>query len=212
MSQPRHWAAGFFGLVLLSLFSAEVKAQVSVGGFAGISHFNVDQRDQSSEIELSSKTGLAIGALLDFAFRDRMSFQFEPMFLHKGTVATVTGFGDVDVQASYLEIPVMIKFMFGTGRVQPYLTGGPSFGFLLSAKQKADFIPSEAEDIKDQSEKFEVALTAGGGVQFPLGATATKGFVQARYYLGLTDTHAGEEHHRSRGYMVTTGVSFPLGR
>jgi len=210
MSVKARYLAAVGGAALVAIVAVPASAQVSVGAFAGISHFSVDQEVEVDGVELSNKTGLAVGGIVNFALTEMVGLQFEPMFLHKGSTADVTGFGQVDVTASYLELPVLLTYSFGTGSIRPYLMVGPTVGYLLSAKQEAEFIPEAAEDIKDRSEDIEFGVTGGLGVQFPLGATLN-GFVQGRYYHGLTDTHAEEENHKSRGYKLVAGFLYPLG-
>jgi len=117
----------------------------------------------------------------------------------------------VDVKASYLEVPAMAKFTFGESSVRPSLMVGPSIGFLLSAEQTAEFIDGADEDISDTTEDIEFGLTGGGGLEFDLGDSSVDAFVQARYYLGLSDTHTEEENHKSRGFKFVAGLSFPIG-
>jgi outer membrane immunogenic protein len=167
----------------LTFGQESVKAQTSLGIFAGSSHFTVDQEVEIDGVELSYKTGLVAGALLGVGVNDVFSIQIEPMFLHKGSIADISGVGKAHIRASYFEIPAMLKFVVGQGSIRPYLMAGPSFGFLLSAKQTAPFIPSSAEDIKDKSETFEFGLSGGAGMEFPIGDTPATGFLQGRYRM-----------------------------
>jgi len=105
----------------------------------------------------------------------------------------------------------MAKFTFGESSVRPSLMVGPSIGFLLSAEQTAEFIDGADEDISDTTEDIEFGLTGGGGLEFDLGDSSVDAFVQARYYLGLSDTHTEEENHKSRGFKFVAGLSFPIG-
>ncbi|SOD03382.1 Opacity protein [bacterium JGI 053] len=195
-------------LASIALFApaVEANAQVSVGVFGGAVSFNVAGVNDS-RVKLSHNGGLTAGGLLNVGITDRVSLQLEPMFIQKGAKVAVEGIGDVDVEASYLEVPVLLKVPFGQGRVQPFAMAGPSFGLLLSARQRADFIPREQQDIKDESESFEFGVTGGAGVAFPL-SPRVQGFAQGRYHHGLVDTDTAEdESHRSRGWTLVAGVS-----
>jgi len=115
---------------------------------------------------------------------------------------------------SYLEIPVMCTYSFGTGDIKPYAMAGPSLGYLLSSEAKTTFEGYTAEtDEKDNTKDFDFGLCFGGGVSMPVGSNAV--FIEARYALGLTNTNddpndPNDTDVKTRGIQIFAGITFPL--
>lgn len=86
-------------------------------------------------------------------------------------ILTVTG----KVHLNYLNVPVLVKYQHRSGF---FAEAGPQFGFLLSARLKANDIKS---DMKDDFKKFDMGSTIGIGF-----LTKWNVGVNARYQLGLT--------------------------
>ncbi len=172
----------------------------------------------------SNYTTFDFGGFFEYWFSNTIGIQVNGLYNMKGVKAKggfnasfdTLGFiadiqGDIEgtVKLTYISFPVLAKIAFGEGNaLRPYLVVGPELGFLSSAKVALEMdakIEIEAigysgtesfdedEDIKDQLESTEFALNIGGGVEFPLGSA--KGFLDARYDLGLTKINkaTGEE-------------------
>lgn len=78
-----------------------------------------------------------------------------------------------DIDLSYLNIPVMVKFYLPAG---VNLQLGPQFGILTEAED------SEGNDLTDALKSSDVSAAFGAGWDAPFGLQ-----VSARYVLGLTD-------------------------
>ena len=100
----------------------------------------------------------------------------------------------------------MLKFAFGSGDTKPYVMAGPTFGYLLSAKQ-------DETDIKDDVKSIDFGLTFGGGVSLPMGNNTV--FVEGRYTLGLSDINDDSgpdaDKIKTKGIQIMAGITFSLG-
>lgn len=104
---------------------------------------------------------------------------------------------------NYLEVPVLFKYTQKRDGPRAYVNGGPYAGFLLKATQETRgtsplYIDRNATpfpmpippitwdadtDVTDSLNRFNVGMTGGGGVQFPVGKNYF--FVDARAAYGL---------------------------
>lgn len=202
------------GLILLAQ-PTPASSQVHIGVIGGVSLAKTAIEPDVSAFSFSNRTGSALGGVLRFDLAGGAALQFEPMVIGKGTKVDVEGFGEtVTVTSWYLEIPAMLTVEFGSSSVHPYIMAGPTLGYLLSANQKASFIPPEEEDVKPAASNFDFGLGLGGGVRIPAGSNTV--FVEGRYVLGLTNTDADEsagdftESIKNRGILLLAGFTFPF--
>ncbi len=188
---------------LITVLSAN--AQVNFGVIGGLNLANVSFDPDPDGVDLSNRTGFGIGGVLSFGLGETLALQLEPMFLQKGAKATVQGFGETELKSSYIEVPAMLKFAFGSSDTKPYVIAGPTIGYLLSAKQ-------DETDIKDDVKSIDFGLTFGGGVSLPMGNNTV--FVEGRYSLGLSDINddsSDDTKIKTKGIQIMAGFTFPLG-
>ncbi|KAA3660814.1 MAG: PorT family protein, partial [Calditrichaeota bacterium] len=116
----------------------------------------------------------------------------------------------------YIEVPVLLKFLFGQNDVKPYAMVGPSIGYLLSSKMEYDLgiFGSGEEDIKDETKSIDFGVGFGGGVTMPMGKNSI--FVEARYAIGFVnlndDPEDTETEIKTNGFQVFVGMTFPIGK
>ena len=182
-------------------------AQVNLGVIGGLNLASLSFDPDPDGVDLSNRTGFGIGGVLSFGLGETLALQLEPMFLQKGAKATGQGItGETEVKASYIEVPAMLKFAFGSGEIKPYVMAGPTIGYLLSAKQDED-------DIKDDVKNIDFGLAFGGGVSLPMGNKTV--FVEGRYSLGLTDINDDSDPDadeiKTKGIQIMAGITFPFG-
>jgi len=193
----------FFALLSTLFIVMPVKAQVHLGVSGGLNLANVNV-DPDDGIDFSRLTAFGLGGVLDYGLSENVTLRFEPMYLQKGT----TRFG-ADVKLAYLEVPVMFKYAFGTSNTKPYIMAGPTFGFNLSAKIKAD----EEQDIKDEIKSVDFGLVLGAGVSLPMGNNSL--FLEARYALGLANINDAPDDPdldiKTIGIQIFAGITFPIG-
>ena len=187
-------------------------AQVNFGVIGGLNLANLSV-DPDDGVDLSNRTAFGIGGILSFGVGETLALQLEPMFLQKGAKLKLSDLGftlEAEIKVSYIEVPAMLKFAFGSGDTKPYVMAGPTVGYLLSAKVKDDM---EEQDIKDDVKNIDFGLAFGGGVSLPMGNNTL--FVEARYSLGLSDLNDDPDDPdtsiKTKGIQIMAGITFPLG-
>jgi hypothetical protein len=117
--------------------------------------------------------------------------------------------GKITESFNYLHIPVVLKFKLASeGKFVPFLLAGPAVGFLLSAKEN-DI------DIKPWFKSTDFGADLGFGAEMAAGEKM-KAFLEARFYLGLTNVYTPEiiimapmEYTmKNRALLVTVGLIF----
>jgi len=187
-------------------------AQVNFGVIGGLNLANLSV-DPDAGVDISNRTAFGIGGILSFGVGETLALQLEPMFLQKGAKLKLSEQGftlEAEIKVSYIEVPAMLKFAFGSGDTKPYVMAGPTVGYLLSAKVKDDM---EEQDIKDDVKNIDFGLAFGGGVSLPMGNNTL--FVEARYSLGLSDINDDPDDPdtsiKTKGIQIMAGITFPLG-
>ena len=193
-------------LTLISVLPAT--AQVNLGVIGGLNLANLSV-DPDQGVDISNRTAIGIGGILSFGMGETLALQLEPMFLQKGAKLKFSEQGftlETEFKISYIEVPAMLKFAFGSSDTKPYVMAGPTVGFLLSAK-------AEDEDVKDDVKSIDFGLAFGGGVSLPMGNNTL--FVEARYSLGLSDINDDPDDPdtsiKTKGIQIMAGITFPLG-
>jgi opacity protein-like surface antigen len=202
----------FFALLLV----LPVGAQTRLGFTAGLNLANSGSdeladaiaADAGADTELSSRLGFAVGGVLQLMLSENVALQFQPMYLQKGTKIKIDAFDfDDTVTLSYIEVPVMAKFMLGASQTRPYVMGGPTLGLKVGAS--ADELDVDSDDFNG----FDFGVAFGGGVSFPAGNNSF--FVEGRFAFGLSnilkeDTF-GDLSAKNKGIMINAGMTFPMG-
>lgn len=161
------------------------------------------------------RTGFGGGAFITYAINDNFAIQPELLYVMKGAKQTYTDpiLGDVDgvLKFDYLELPILVQALIPTsGNFKPTVFAGPSVGFLLSAKAKAEAMGYSAEvDVKDMTKSVDFGLAFGAGVGYQLTNGGTITF-DARYGLGLTsvDDSGADANIKNGVISIMAGYSF----
>jgi len=212
-----------YGIVLIALFVllavVPASAQMRFGFTAGLSLANTSSDELADAIatannattELSSRVGFAVGGVVAFPLSENVGLHLQPMYVQKGTKVTINALNVEDkVTISYLEVPAMVKMMFGASETRPYVMAGPTLGLKLSASSDEDKLNAKSDDFNS----IDFGLAFGGGVSFPAGNNSF--FVEARYGLGLSnalnkDTF-GNLEAKNKMILINAGMTFPLGQ
>jgi len=195
-------------LLIVALAPRPVAAAVNFnfGIKAGLSLANnVWSDDDGTEKTLARPT---FGALAVFNLTPMIAIQPEVNYLVTGewwndTIKVVEAF-------TYIHIPVLVKFrLVKEGKIVPVIFAGPAVSFLLSAKEMGD-------DVKSFFKSTDFGADLGLGAEFGLGTM--KAFVDARYYLGLTNAYNGSPiiltlapttfSMKNRAIIITAGLLF----
>ena len=149
------------------------------------------------------------GALTALDFLQKISVQFEPMYVQKGAYfyfvdPETFNAGRDEVDLAYLDLPVLLKFRLQDRLTAPYLLAGPTFSLLISAKQGGR---DSKADIKDNRESYDVGI--GGGFGIFLTSEQAKVFVEGRYNYGLINIDKAAENGatlRNNGFRLLLGI------
>lgn len=203
-----------FLVVFLTVFTVlPAGAQVNLGVLGGLNLASCDIDPLEGGMEISNLTAFGFGCVLDYSLNEFITLHLEPMYLQKGAKGDWEIF-EFESKAAYIEIPVMLKYAFGTTEIKPYVIAGPTIGYLLSATTKMSGGGySEEEDIKDVTKSLDFGLCFGAGVSVPMSNNSI--FLEARYALGLTnindDPDDPDTDVKTKGIQIFAGITFPLG-
>ena len=190
----------------LAIFAVStVNAQLDKGDFelgAGIgASFSNVTVSGNSENSTNSLTSINFGASGEYYFSDRWGIKAKLNYDQKGwadgfifnedTLENTT----TDFQLSYLTIPVMANWHFGSTR-KWYLNFGPYIGILLNAEDSR-----LGMDVKEAFNTTDFGLAFGIGYKFEI-ADNTKLYIEYDGQSGVSDVFKNNE-----GDSVTNGRS-----
>ncbi|MDR0836496.1 MAG: PorT family protein [Tannerella sp.] len=148
-------------LVMASLMTVSaVYSQIRIGVKGGV---NVAHAQFSKDVfDSKNLTGFNIGPVVELMFGE------QGLGLDAAVLYTQKGFKSEEetVKNSYLQVPVNLKYKFGSTSVKPYLTAGPYMDFKI-AGDKLWMVSENTEGVKEQikSKDFGAGLNFGAGVE-----------------------------------------------
>ncbi|MGE3262852.1 MAG: porin family protein [Bacteriovoracia bacterium] len=137
-------------------------------------------------------------------------------YMRKGAslADTITsGYADITLALKYLELPIYFKYKFPGGTsVRPNLFVGPAFGVKLGESiSVTDRFTGKVTTLRHLDSgslrKYDVALEAGGGVEFMLSADMV-GSLSVAYSYGLIDLDKEATKVKTQGIQVYAGIGF----
>lgn len=193
--------------------ATQALAQQSIGVMGGFNITNLIRDPSVAGTSHEFRTRSAFGATVDFKLAGGLALTLEPMIAFKGarfdSISSVDeSFHTRQINLSYLDLPILLKYRISPSLRGFYLVGGPSLALLMSAKEKERIV---SVDIKDQRESFDVGLTGGAGIV--LSAEKFNFFFEGRYNYGLTNINksSGDDSTlRNNGLLLFWGLLFPL--
>jgi outer membrane protein with beta-barrel domain len=198
-------------LMLFAFLSLNVNAQIAIGPKIGVNIATIGGDDVETD-DIGSIVGLQFGAAAEIGINEMFAIQPELLYFQKGASIDLGTFGEIDQVLNYLEIPILVKVMFGAeDGPQFFATVGPSFGFGLNGKVKSGDDEEDIDFDEDMITKLDIGASIGAGAQFAAGPG--KLFVDVRYLLGLNSTDDSEADLKimHRGIGIAAGFLFPLG-
>lgn len=210
--------------LLFTTFNTALAQDESFGVKAGI-NYSTQSGNEGGEIDYL--IGFHAGLISEFRLFQKFSLQPELLYSLEGGQANYDySIGEANFSSEqkfklgYINLPVMGKYY-----VIPALSlqAGPQIGYLISARREYDsssLLPgkpvsreSGTEDLKHELKKISLGLTFGLGYEFQNNI-----FLQARYYLGLSDINNYDdqvdefeldfENIRNRGFQLSLGYQF----
>ncbi len=181
-------------IALLTLVPALAHAQFGIKG--GVTFNTIDISEGTTNFDNS--TGFVGGVSYGFRLSDNLGLQPELLYIEKGGES-----GNADVSLSYLEIPVLVRFMAATGRVQPFLLGGGYAAFKIQDECSV----KQAGECLGDLDSADFGLALGAGLRFG-GVTGIT--VELRWDRGLADINdtGTDASARNRAVMLMAGLSF----
>jgi hypothetical protein len=152
-------------VIALSAFCFTAKAQVSIGGKAGVNFSNLTGKSLD-DVKKSMKIGYYVGGYVDFWIGENLAIQPEALLSVQGSKLD-----SFSINLTYINIPVLLKLKTDGGF---YFEAGPQFGFNITAKEGD-------KSVKDFVNGIDLAAAAGLGYQ----VSGTFG-IGARYVVGLS--------------------------
>lgn len=220
-----------FSIISAALFlflCRDASAQINVGLRGGVNFSNMRV---PSPIDYDSKAGINAALLLNIPFHRYFSLQIEPGFSKRGAKFDIDGewlvgstrqrtrmFGEILL--GYVEVPVLFQYKPRFGKFEGIVSLGPEFRFRLGP-QKIKTTTRKYEEgvlVEDTYMEydltqphgyrvFDVGLTGGAGVSYPL--QFGKIFTEARYHYGLRKLAANGDVY-NKGISIHLGVLIPV--
>lgn len=169
--------------LLLSLLAIPAFTQVRPGFRLGVNASGVQYELGSGPWR--TYIGGTAGLLLEIPVADRLSVQPEIAYSER---AQRIEFTDVNGEPlgksrfvfSFLEVPLLVKYRFGTERTRLYLQAGPQYGYNLAAWSRVEGERLSLDLTESDFVRHDLSGVLGMGVQF------ARFLVDARYGHGFT--------------------------
>jgi len=207
----------------------------------GTESFDFEGLPLEITLSQSNRTTFNVGGFVEYWFSPMFALQINVLYNQKGFVIdgdlnttiveqgipiNVTVNAEETIKLSYLSFPLLAKLSFGESNIKPYLIAGPEIGLLMSAKDFAEatakaeamgqtvgpITTSLEQDIKDDTETFELALNFGAGLSYSLGNIEL--FADIIYSLGITKINKEDfiegEDLKNQVIMFNLGVLFSV--
>jgi hypothetical protein len=204
----KSFSLGFICLFLATL-GPNALGVIQIGIEGGI---NLAKLPNNFGASYTQKTGLALGANIAIELPvDGLSIRAEPMYIEKGAYSpsSVTGLGgqslDIILSYTYLDVPVLLRYAFGTF-IRPYLFAGPYFGIKLSSN---DIRVADGSGTSDPNvAATDWGFTGGVGLEIQLGPLVSL-YADGRYIYGIQNINtANGSSFSNRDLLVTAGADF----
>lgn len=207
-------------VMVLALWTAQVWAQAPssrAGVLGGINFSDLAGKDVE---ESSSLTGFFGGGFLELALSRNFAIAPEVLYSMKGAKNSEGG-TEVKVKLGYVEVPVLLKVMFPSGKegkwaVRPHLYAGPAIAFKTSCKVSGEEGGVSVDvDCDEFADEFEIKGTDFSGV---LGAGVDIGnlLLGVRYDFGFTKISqlpdGGDDDVKNRVLSIYAGFGFRLSK
>ena len=198
--------------IMLLLPNLSLAKGIKVGFKIGVNNADwhgedIKETKQRLGEDVKSKWGLCAGGFVRFNISKTFAIQPEVLYTEKGAIFEQifpVGTERWEFNLSYLEVPVLVKFMIPTpGGVKPNLYAGPALAIKLSYKFKAEGGGVTVEDDIEGMKDTDFGIIVGAGVDIG------KLMVDVRYVLGLTTTFDDVEDDVKNGVIsLMIGYSF----
>lgn len=214
-----------FLLAAAGLLTTAAFSQVRFGPQAAVNFSSASMdKDETEGMKKSMKPGFSVGVASEIQLSKSLTLRPSLNYMQKGVKMEGSGqtelgsySGEMKVYMNYLELPVVLAYNITTPGSRIYFGAGPSVGYGISGKSKANFtvtfpgFPSEtqseeADTFKKEEEdgagfkRLDVSANVIAGVQFNNGL-----FINAGGLFGLNNIGAEDSKYRNIGGQLTVG-------
>lgn len=156
-------------------------------------------------VETDSKLGLVLGLTSIYSINEKTGLGVDVLYSREGATSKV---GEIDTNLDYVRVPVTFQYFFRGWKddLRPKIYVGIVPGFLINAE-------AGENDIKDQTNSFDLAGTAGLGFNYRLGK-GNRGIwlnTDLRYLRGFTSVpEVSQSDVFNQSLQLSVGVAFGL--
>ena len=185
-----------------------------VGGFVS-SNATIDP--PLGGLTASSRTGFAGGIAYTAKLSSNLVFAPEAMYVMKGVDLSETVAGtaiSVHEKLSYVEVPALLRYMFGMRGASLFVTAGPAISFKVSCKEEQTGIPGEpaSQDCNDPSNPNSGVKSSDVSVMFGAGVAVNRFAFSVRYDAGLSnvsnDVSANASTAKNKAILALVTITF----
>ena len=198
------------GLAAPALLLAQGR-RAAVGSQVGYSRADLGGPDAAG---IRARQGALSGVYLSAPLGRILSVRPELLFALKGGRTEVSledgSLATLDIDLAYLEIPLLARITFPTGRIRPVLFGGPSASFQIGCDLQVILATQTVRSSCDQAgvalfRTFDYGVVGGGGAEFAWAQSALS--LEARYTAGIRSIVDGATV-RNRAFAVVLALTF----
>jgi opacity protein-like surface antigen len=160
-----------FLVIIAVSFAFGVNAQIRFGVKAGGTLSNLtSEYNGVKDDAFKAGIGFNIGGVLEYSFTESFALQPELLYVMNNIKPKDEDAEIVDMnmklQFQSIQIPINLKYKFGTESLKFYVTAGPYLGYITSAKIKAEMLGIKiSADLYDMDELEDADLE---GIDFGL--------------------------------------------
>ncbi len=176
-------------VIIFAFTSTTASAQVwYIGAKAGTTFSNYKAKTPWKEV---SNMGFTFGATAYKQTKKNWGFSFEVVYIQKGYYHKICNDIFDQLEANYLEVPIMVDYSFLVPSVQnlkAHLNLGVYGAYWLSGKYKMEGFEQSSEDFdfeKSKASRFDFGPNAGGRIEYVLKNGSIN--LDFRYELGVLD-------------------------
>ncbi len=171
-------------------------SSLSIGVKGGLALGTIETDD---ELNLEHRRGITAGLSLMKDLSSSVGLGAEVLWTQRGTREVGTG---VTMELDYLDVPVLVRVGSSSGNgTRFHVFTGPQAGLRLRARLEGG---PTARDLKNEIHPFELAWTAGAGVEVR-GVT-----LDARYTLGLTNVDDSSAFDEFTNRTISVMIGYRL--
>lgn len=165
-----------FLLALIALISLPAQAKLKWGVKGGANISNVHLKELPEAVKTKNFTGFHLGPMIEATVPlVGIGFDFSLLYSQMGTEI-----GTTKIKTNYLDVPLNLKWKFGTPMAKVYAAAGPFVGFRLGDGKVWDIVATQIEE-----KSFSAGLNIGAGVEL-----AQHLQIGATYHWGMTDNYS----------------------